>query len=87
MTSMDELPDLGIVLQFGRPPHRIDLLNEIDGVTFSEAWPRRIKARLAVPTGLLNTYYIDLPRLLKNKRAAARPKDLEDARFLSGQLP
>ncbi len=85
--SVDELADPGMILQFGRPPHRIDLLNRIDGVTFSEAWPFRIKARLAAPTGPINTYYIDLRRLLKNKRAAARPKDLEDARFLSGQLP
>ena len=27
----------GIVLQFGRPPHRIDLLNRIDGVLFAMA--------------------------------------------------
>src|SRR5688572_26753099 len=26
------------VIMLGRPPHRIDLIAEIDGVTFDEAW-------------------------------------------------
>src|SRR5690606_3058366 len=28
----------GRVIQIGYPPLRIDLINEIDGVTFNEAW-------------------------------------------------
>lgn len=27
-----------MVTQFGTPPHRIDLLNAIDGVTFEKVW-------------------------------------------------
>ena len=36
-----ELEEEGLVLQFGRPPHRLDLLNKIDGVEFEEAWAGR----------------------------------------------
>ena len=38
IAAPEELRKLGIILQFGRPPHRIDLMNRIDGVSFSEAW-------------------------------------------------
>ena len=72
VTSVDELADPGIVLQVGRPPHRIDPLNRIDGVTFSQAWPGRIKARLATPAGLINTYLTSLGCLKINARLRVR---------------
>jgi hypothetical protein len=31
-----------VIVQFGRPPNRIDLLNHIDGVSFAEAWASRV---------------------------------------------
>lgn len=70
-----ELLEPGLIVQFGRPPHRIDLLNRIDGVTFAGAWPRRVRVRLRTRAGLLPATYIDLRSLLKNKRAAGRPRD------------
>ena len=36
VTSAGDLREPGIIIQFGRPPHRIDLLNRIDGVSFSQ---------------------------------------------------
>src|SRR6185369_14866762 len=32
----------GIVFQMGLPPSRIDILTDITGVTFEDAWPRRV---------------------------------------------
>lgn len=80
--SPEELRAPGLILQFGRPPHRIDLMNRIDGISFPEAWRSHITARLETASGLVPIRYIDLGPLLKNKRAAGRAKDLEDARFL-----
>jgi hypothetical protein len=84
--SAAELRERGIIIQFGRPPYRIDLLNQIDGVSFSAAWKSRIPVILKTASGSVPARYINLLPLLKNKRAAARPKDLEDARYLASRL-
>lgn len=42
IASADDLTDVGLVLQFGRPPNRIDLLSRVSGVDFDVAWKRRI---------------------------------------------
>jgi len=86
VASPEELREPGIILQFGRPPHRLDLMNRIDGVSFLVAWRTRISVRLETASGWVPARYINLGPLLKNKRATARPKDLEDARFLAGNL-
>lgn len=36
--GVEDLADIGCVLRFGRKSNRIDLLNQIDGVNFAEAW-------------------------------------------------
>lgn len=71
----------GMVFQLGRPPHRIDLLTSIDGVTFEEAWQSRIFAAvdgLQVPM-------LSKELLLRNKRSSGRSKDLEDVDQLEGE--
>jgi hypothetical protein len=65
-------PDL--VFQIGVAPARIDLLTSISGVTFEEAWATRI----TVPIGALLVPVIGRERLIQNKRAAGRPRDLAD---------
>jgi len=84
--SPEELRKPGVIIQFGRPPHRIYLLNQIDGVTFQEAWSSRISVQLQTESDRVPARYIDLTPLLKNKRAAGRLKDLEDARFLGEKV-
>lgn len=79
----EELREVGIIIQFGRPPNRIDLLNQIDGVSFSEAWLTRISLTIQCSHGSIPVYYLGLEKLIQNKRASARPKDLEDCEFLS----
>ena len=67
-----------IVTQFGQPPYRIDLLNEIDGVTFAEVW----KGAVAIAIGRHRVRVIGLQELKKNKRASGRKKDKDDLRRL-----
>jgi hypothetical protein len=78
--SKEDLSRPGVVFQIGVPPCRIDILTEITGVTFDEAWPGRLTA--AVEGRSLP--FIGRRELLANKRAAARPKDLGDIAFLAG---
>ena len=73
----------GIVIQFGQPPNRIDLVNDIDGVTFDEAWPGRVDAVTRTEKGDVHLAFIGLEALVKNKRASGRPKDLDDLAYLS----
>lgn len=72
----------GIILQFGVPPNRIDLLNQIDGVSFDEAWMNRLEIRLQLPADSIPLNYIAKAELRKNKLASGRPKDLQDLQFL-----
>jgi predicted nucleotidyltransferase len=78
----EELEVEKLILQFGRPPNRIDLINRIDGVAFEDAWPHRITASIGDKTGGVPVLYIDLDHLIANKEAAARPKDLDDLQYL-----
>lgn len=65
----------GTVYQIVVVPRRIDILTQLSGVTFDEAWASRIERVVddrAVP-------FIGLQALLKNKRATGRAKDAVDA--------
>lgn len=68
----------GWVYQMGLPPHRIDIITEISGVTFDEAATDTIEGHLGRET----VRCIGLDALIKNKRAASRPKDLADVETL-----
>jgi len=72
--SLEDLATPGIVFQMGLPPNRIDVLNEISGVGFTEAWETRAEATVAG----LKVPVIGFACLLANKRAAGRPKDAGD---------
>lgn len=64
----------------GRKPWRIDILSRIDGVAFARVWKGRVHAHFrAGPLPI-----IGLADLIKNKKAAARPKDLADVASLEG---
>lgn len=64
----------GIVYQMGVPPGLIDLLTELTGVTFADAWPNRIRR----PFGDIEVDFIDRATFVRNKRATGRLKDLSD---------
>src|SRR5216684_6703021 len=67
--SVEDLWTPGTILQIGVEPNRIDILTEVEGLSFEEAWGRRqISSYGDVPIGLL-----DLDDLITSKRAAGRP--------------
>jgi predicted nucleotidyltransferase len=68
----------GIVFQIGVPPVRIDLVTEIDGVEFADAWNERVETTLAgIPVAVLS-----LDDLIRNKKTAGRLQDLADVEAL-----
>ena len=75
---VEELAAADKIFMLGRKPWRIDILTGIDGVTFAEAWASRVEAEFAVKP----LFVIGREALIKNKRAAARPKDLSDVAAL-----
>ena len=78
-----ELMQQGTIIQFGVPPNRIDLLNEIEGVSFKEAWTHKVEVGLPHEGEDVLIHYIGLKDLIRNKKAAGRHKDLEDLKFLT----
>jgi hypothetical protein len=82
ITRASELMEEGIVIQFGRPPNRLDLLSQIDAVPFSEAWAGRRSVELVGADVPIIVHYLGKEALLKNKRASGRPKDLDDVQHL-----
>ena len=68
----------GAVLRIGQEPLRFDIINHIDGVSFSECYARRIQADI---DGIL-VNLISLADLKTNKKASGRNKDLADLDYL-----
>lgn len=68
----------GIITQIGYPPLRIDILNEIDGVNFREAYSNK----LIIDVDGLMINYIGLDDLIKNKQISGRHQDISDVNEL-----
>jgi hypothetical protein len=71
----------GVVYQIGLPPRRIDVLTEISGLEFDEAWPSRVLHKI----GEVEVPFLGREALLKNKRSSGRAKDLADLEALARQ--
>lgn len=63
----------------GIPPNRIDIINEIEGVTFDEAWPRHVEFEYG---GIRGVPLISVEDLVRNKEAVGRDKDVADVKAL-----
>jgi predicted nucleotidyltransferase len=72
--SKEDFIKPGNVVQLGYPPLRIDLLTEIDGVTFEECF----KNRKEVLIENIQVNFIGYNDLLKNKKESGRPRDIDD---------
>lgn len=79
--TQDDLAKPGIVYQIGLPPRRIDLLTEISGVGFDEAW----ESRIVQTVEHLEVAFLGREALLQNKRESGRAKDLADIDALEKQ--
>ena len=69
----------GNIITFGVAPVRIDLVNDIDGVTYAEAKPNVVRGRY----GQTEVTFIGLQELIRNKRATPRAKDKADVEELT----
>ncbi len=72
--TVEDLTEPDLIYQVGVVPARIDILTGISGVEFAEAWTGRMTIRL----GELEVPVIGREALIRNKRAAGRPRDLAD---------
>ncbi len=79
--SAEELTEVGLVIQFGVPPNRIDLINSIEEVDFAEAWDQRVTVMMASEDEC-PLHFIGIEALIRNKAALGRPKDLDDLQYL-----
>ena len=77
--DVDDFASPDMIVQFGVPPGRIDIITSVEAVEFPEAWAER----LTVPMDGVTAYVIGREHLLRNKRAVGRPQDLADAERLS----
>jgi len=64
----------GAVYQIGVAPGRIDILTQLSGLAFADAWPGRLRR----PFGGIEADFIGRDAFIHNKRATGRPKDLGD---------
>ena len=81
--SPEDLMVDGVILQYGRPPNRIDLHNRIDGISFDEAYDSRVIATLDANGERIEIPFIGIEPLKANKTASGRPKDLDDLEHLA----
>lgn len=77
VTEADFL-EKNFITQLGYEPLRIDILNDLDGVAFEEAW----KNKKVVDISGVNINFIGYSELLKVKAKAGRPQDIADISML-----
>jgi len=78
LTENDFIKEYGII-QLGYPPVRIDIMNTLDGVTFDDCF----KNKSIIEIDSLPVNFISLNDLIKNKKATARPRDIDDIENLT----
>ena len=81
--SIADLRQPGIVVQIGLPPRRIDLLTDLTGVRFEDAWPDRVVHTVEG----IRMPFLGRRSLIQNKRATGRLKDLADLEALGESTP
>ena len=65
------------MFRMGNPPLRIEILTDISGVRFSEAYKNKVERTIEG----LTICYIGYDDLIKNKIASGRPKDILDVKY------
>ena len=72
--SIEDFLDPEQIIQLGRPPNRIDLMMDLEGVDFKECY----EAKVEVNIDGIKANFIDLENLKRNKEATGRHQDLAD---------
>lgn len=76
--TVEELQTPDRVIRMGIPPHRVEILTAISGVSFADCYSRRVIRKfddIDVPV-------ISVADLLVNKLASGRTKDMNDVEYL-----
>jgi predicted nucleotidyltransferase len=76
--SEADLSSEGVVFQIGNSPRRIDIMTNISGVKFEQAYANRTTISIEG----IEVPVISLEDLIANKRASARTQDLADVEKL-----
>lgn len=76
--TLGDLAKPGTVFQVGVAPNRIDVINQIDGVSFDDGW----RGRTSTTYGGQAVPVIGKAELIRNKVASGRPQDLIDVEAL-----
>jgi hypothetical protein len=76
--TAEDLSRKDTIFQIDIPPLRIDIITDIDGVEFSQAWPDLVETSF----GGVPTFVISRHHLIMNKKNAARLQDLADVEQL-----
>lgn len=63
------------IFQIGVEPNRVDVVQQIDGVSFEQVWRNRVEARV---NGILAVPFISREDLIANKLESGRAQDLAD---------
>ncbi len=74
----EDFADRSTFFRFGHDPYGFDILPDIPGVGFEEAWERRVEGVIDPKSGL-KAHFISAADLIASKLAAGRPQDLADA--------
>jgi hypothetical protein len=82
-----DLPDelfyeKGTIIQFGIEPLRVDIINEIDGVTIEDALKNSVRGKY----GQVEINFIGILELIKNKESTGRDQDIVDAKKLKSRI-
>jgi|SRR5271157_400978 len=77
----EDFAERGKFFRMGRAPLAVDILPEIDGVSFEQAWPNRTEIVIDDHSGL-KAFFISSEDLIANKLASGRPQDLADVAAL-----
>ena len=72
-----DLIDPGSFFRMGVSPHMVEILPQISGVTFEDAWQRRVETVIDEQTGL-KAFVISADDFITNKLASGRHQDLAD---------
>lgn len=75
----DSFIEKDMFYRMGHPPVMIDILSEISGVNFDEAWEKRVEVTIDEN---LKATFLDVDSLMASKIAAGRSNDLDDIKAL-----
>lgn len=76
--KISDLTNPDMVIQLGYAPLRIDIITDLSGLNFSESYSRKVKGNYLG----VDTYFISINDLIKNKEMAGRDKDLLDVKWI-----